>query len=382
MAAFLDGCRFFPSAGGTTDWTYASAVGGYQSPAAAGVVSGTKYKYRAESADLTQWEIGEGAYNTSTGVLSRTTVLFNSSGTTSKISFTATPQVAVVALKEDLISVEEANSFSDIQKAQAIANLGVPFQCGRLLYSSATALTFKPYKGDLLKINGGVYRVPLAGVSGLANTGVYVNGTAGQSLAANTLYYVYAFNNSGTLTADFATAAHATSSTTGNVGTEIKSGDDTRSLIGMVYTNGSSQFSDPLTASWFNRRQRSYAGANTSPASPGNYFQEIGGGSSLASPGLRVYFLIWGDEGFADVKAMADPVVSTTVNVGAAVAIDGTIVSSDPVPQFTNGNHNLIVAVGVGTNMSEGLHYAVPFGGHNAGSVNYANAQTYVTARY
>jgi hypothetical protein len=123
MAAFLDVCRFNPSAGGTTDWTYSSAVTGYQSPAAAGVVNGRLYKYRAESADLSQWEVGEGAYNTSTGVLARTTVLFNSSGTTSKISFSAVPQVAIVALREDLISIEEANAFSAAQKLQARGNI-------------------------------------------------------------------------------------------------------------------------------------------------------------------------------------------------------------------------------------------------------------------
>jgi hypothetical protein len=112
MAAFLDCVRFNPTAGGTTDWTYSSAVTGYQSPAAAGVVNGTRYKYRAESADLSQWEIGEGAYNTATGVLTRTTVLFNSAGTGtgsgqsgagSLINFSAAPQVAIVALAEDLI---------------------------------------------------------------------------------------------------------------------------------------------------------------------------------------------------------------------------------------------------------------------------------------
>jgi hypothetical protein len=134
MAAFLDGCRFNPTAGGTTDWTYSSAVPGYQSPAAAGVVNGTLYKYRAESADLSQWELGEGAYNTSTGVLARTTVLFNSSatgtgagqsGAGTKINFSTIPQIAVVALKEDLLSVQEANSFTSTQQAQALTNLGL-----------------------------------------------------------------------------------------------------------------------------------------------------------------------------------------------------------------------------------------------------------------
>lgn len=112
MAGWVNVCRFVPAAGGTTDWTYSSFVVGYQSPALANIVNGTLYKHRAESADLSQWEISEGAYNTGTNVLARTTVLYNSAGTGtrqsgagSKINFTTMPQVAIVALPEDLIAV-------------------------------------------------------------------------------------------------------------------------------------------------------------------------------------------------------------------------------------------------------------------------------------
>jgi hypothetical protein len=101
MVGFLTACRFNPTAGSTTDWTYSSAVSGYQSPTAAGVANGATYRYRAESSDLTQWEVGEGAYNTGTGVLARTTIKFNSSGGTSKINFSTTPQVAIVVTADD-----------------------------------------------------------------------------------------------------------------------------------------------------------------------------------------------------------------------------------------------------------------------------------------
>ncbi|OAF05463.1 hypothetical protein AYJ54_00730 [Bradyrhizobium centrolobii] len=148
MAAFLDVCRFTPTAGGTTDWTYSSAVTGYQSPAVAGVVNGRLYKYRAESSDLTQWEVGEGAYNTSTGVLARTTVLFNSLGTTAKISFSAAPQVAVVALKEDMLSIEEANSFTNAQKLQALANVGIANW-----YFSASLSANQSFTSGFTKVN-------------------------------------------------------------------------------------------------------------------------------------------------------------------------------------------------------------------------------------
>jgi hypothetical protein len=124
MAAFLDGCRFNPAAGGTTDWTYSSAATGYLSPTQANIVNGTKYKYRAESLDLSQWEYGEGTYNTSTGVLARTAVLYSSATSNAKVNFSTVPQVAIVALKEDLISIEEANSFTSTQQAQARHNIG------------------------------------------------------------------------------------------------------------------------------------------------------------------------------------------------------------------------------------------------------------------
>lgn len=132
MAAWLNVCRFIPTAGGTADWTYSSAVVGYQGPALSGAVNGRVYKFRAESADLSQWELAEGAYNSGTGVFARTTVLYNSSGTGTatgqsgagtKINFSTVPQVAIVALKEDLLSIEEANSFSSTQKDQARVNI-------------------------------------------------------------------------------------------------------------------------------------------------------------------------------------------------------------------------------------------------------------------
>ena len=102
--SFLDCCRFTPTAGGTTDWTVSAAVTGYQTPASAGAVNGVSYRYRAESSDLSQWEIGYGAYTVAGTVLARTTVLANSSGGTSKINFSLAPQVAIVALGEDLVS--------------------------------------------------------------------------------------------------------------------------------------------------------------------------------------------------------------------------------------------------------------------------------------
>lgn len=134
MAALLDNCRFNPTLGGTTDWTYSSAVAGYQSPTAAGAVTTTVYEVFAIDTS-NNWEISRGACTITAGVptFARTTVLSNSlgtgtasgqSGAGTKISFAAAPQVAVVAIKESLISIEEANSFTSAQQAQARTNIG------------------------------------------------------------------------------------------------------------------------------------------------------------------------------------------------------------------------------------------------------------------
>jgi hypothetical protein len=101
-ALFADLVRFAPTAGGTTDFVYSSVVQGYQSPAAGGMIDGQNYKYRAESTDLTQWEVGEGTWTAASSTLARTTVLYNSLGSTAKVNFTTAPIVACVALNSDI----------------------------------------------------------------------------------------------------------------------------------------------------------------------------------------------------------------------------------------------------------------------------------------
>ena len=145
---------------------------------------------------------------------------------------------------------------------QGLPGTGAVTGAGRLTFVSSTTLAFKPYNGNFIKINGTNYMIPNAGIAGLANTAVFVNGVAGQNLAATTDYWVFAFINGGVVTADFRTAAtHAPSTTAGNEGVEILTGDDSRTLIGLVHTFGASAiFVDSATqrfvVSWFNRRRR------------------------------------------------------------------------------------------------------------------------------
>lgn len=87
--------RFTNALGGTANWIYPGPTIDLQSPASAQAANGAKYLIYAEATDRSQWEIATGAYTSSSGTFARTTVLFNSLGTTAKINFVNPPQVYV-----------------------------------------------------------------------------------------------------------------------------------------------------------------------------------------------------------------------------------------------------------------------------------------------
>jgi hypothetical protein len=129
---------------------------------------------------------------------------------------------------------------------------------GQLQYVNGNTLQFKPYRGSGIIINGQLYNIPTTGVVGLTVTNCIIDGVGGRNLAVSTMYKVYCFVSSGILTAEFSQTVHVTSTTPGNVGTEIKSGDDTRTLLGLVYINNGPAFADNMgmrwVRSWVNRQ--------------------------------------------------------------------------------------------------------------------------------
>lgn len=88
--------RFTNALGGTADFIYPGPSIDMQSPASAGAVDGAVYVYYAQSFDMSQWEKGTGTYTASTNTFARSTVLFNSLGTTAKINFGNPPQVFII----------------------------------------------------------------------------------------------------------------------------------------------------------------------------------------------------------------------------------------------------------------------------------------------
>jgi hypothetical protein len=98
---------FNPTAGALTDFVYSSALTGFQSPVAAGAVNGAQYSYFAQSADLTQWEVGVGTWASGT-TLQRTFVQFSTNGN-AKVNFTLVPTVAIDCRAEDVQNLADVN---------------------------------------------------------------------------------------------------------------------------------------------------------------------------------------------------------------------------------------------------------------------------------
>jgi hypothetical protein len=98
----VNSCKFVPaSAPGTADFVFSAAVTGHQSPSAAGALDGNSYRYRAESDDLTIWEIGTAVYTASSGTFARTP-LVSSAGASTKANFTVIPKIGITFFAADV----------------------------------------------------------------------------------------------------------------------------------------------------------------------------------------------------------------------------------------------------------------------------------------
>lgn len=244
---------------------------------------------------------------------------------------TNTPQIATAAM---------------VTAAVAAIPSGTLFPLGqcRLTYSSTTSLLLKPYQGNQIWVNGAYRTIPSAGVS-LANTG----------LTTATLYYIYAFMSGSTLTLEAVTTGHATDSTYGH---EIKSGDATRTLVGMAYMADGSPgtFADSTTfrgvASWFNRQgktlEASVSGASASSTTP------------TANAALTVTFVTWADE----VVQQNASGLSSNNTVGnysqAQFMIDGVTVGANGAGtnQVSTANYFMNAGMARSGTVSEAAHSA------------------------
>lgn len=150
-------------------------------------------------------------------------------------------------------------------------------QC-RLVKSGAN-IVLQPYQGNQITINGATQRIPSAGVL-LAPTG----------LTVGTLYYIYAAIVSGVMALEASTTGHSVDAATG---VEIKTGDASRTLVGMVRPITGPAFQDTtnqrFVVSWFNQRPIALgavlATTTGNNGTPGAY--------SLLTATLNLEYLLW-----------------------------------------------------------------------------------------
>ncbi|TSA51345.1 MAG: hypothetical protein D4R44_08140 [Actinobacteria bacterium] len=225
---------------------------------------------------------------------------------------------------------------------------------GRLTYVGATSIQFCPYNGNYVHIPNGTtksYNIPSACVIG-ANTSTVIDGTAGQNLAASTTYYVYLFDSAGTLTIEFSTTTHVTDVATG---IEVKTSNATRALVGLIRTNGSSQFADSasnrFTISYFNRRDIGGRNAFTADRTTASVtFVEV-------NSEIRAEFVTWSDE--AVTAAVSGACVMTATNLSfVTIGFDSATAedthSACNAQTARQGVHANIYKTG----LTEGYHYA------------------------
>lgn len=269
------------------------------------------------------------------------------------------------------VSAAMATVLGKTTVAAAAGAMGLAFGQCYFKYVSSASAALVPQGGSYITIAGVDYAIPAAGVS--ANpASCFINGVSGQSLTANTLYYVYAFNNGGMLALDFSTTGHSTDTTAGNVGVEIKTGDNSRSLVGMVYPQAGPTFADSganrLVLSWFNRMGKSAianftAGRSTTSATYVELNTEI-----------RCQVITWANEGV--ILSTGGYVSGTGSNTAlyTSIGVDGTT----PQDAMTQAN-SAVSSVGGGAACSletsllaEGFHYATMLGLVSGGTGTWA----------
>ena len=242
----------------------------------------------------------------------------------------------------------------------------LPGQC-YLARTSATNLRLSPYNGQLVPVAGAMQAIPAAGIN-VANTSITLNGVGGQNLAANAGYLV-ALNQSNQLEFWTLATGHTASSTAGNIGTEIITGQNTKTLVGMVFTNASSQFVDTdgslYVLSWFNRKLKTSRTTFTTGVK--TYASNVVG---EIDPSIVNNFLTWDGALVQFDNTGAVEVVSSGVSAMTSVGFDSTTVAEREAAVFTGMQTSSEGAAtigmsnfsGVKSGLAEGQHYATLLG--------------------
>lgn len=243
----------------------------------------------------------------------------------------------------------------------------VTYGACQLSYTNGTTITLVPKNGNLLTINGVNQQIPSGGVTLVSPT-----------MSASTLYYIYAYMNSGVMTLVASTTGHTTSTANG---VEVWTTDNTHTLVGMVYCATANTFtntpSQRYVRSWFNDPGvTGFANFTASRASTSTTAVEI-------NSEIRNNLLLWSGE-ILEVFINGISTNNTQSAWNATfVGIDGTITdggAGSPNTAIAGANTSVTCAWPVG-GLSEGLHYATLFGYVTSGTGTWAGGSTVGSGR-
>jgi hypothetical protein len=229
---------------------------------------------------------------------------------------------------------------------------------------SGANLLLSRQDGIYIVINNAVQAIPPAGVS-LAPT----------ALTPGTNYYIYAWMNGGTMTLEASTTAYAVDTTSG---VTIKSGDATRTLVGMARCVTGPAWADSTTQafvlSWFNRRRKSLTNTFTTTRSvTSTSVVEI-------NTEIRIEFLTWAAE-TVDICVVGNPGNTTLAYTYVAEMIDGSnLHQSGSMPGGGSGNSTVAAIVRQAGGLSEGYHYLTMGGAVGSGTASFNAGSSYCNA--
>ena len=213
------------------------------------------------------------------------------------------------------------------------------------LTKSGSNLLLLPFDGNRIVINSLLRTIPDAGVS-LAPT----------SLAASTVYYIYAYMVSTTVTLEASTTAYAIQTGTG---VYTKSGDVTRTLVGLARTTSGVAWADTaaqrFVLSHFNRRNKNLANNFTvDRTTTSATFVEM-------NTEIRCEFVTWADESIAvgyagSVRTSGNNEVYAAIGIDNITAVQGVTTTVATATVACGHAHNYHAT------LSEGYHYATVLG--------------------
>ena len=222
-------------------------------------------------------------------------------------------------------------------------------------------LLLTPYNGNNLIVNGVQCAIPAAGLS-LAPT----------SLTSGTAYYIYATSTTpGVVTGlEASTTGHSTDTTLGNVGVEIKTGDSSRTLVGLVNVIAGPAFADSgqnrLVASWFNPVSKTGVGTfsttrSTTATTLGEVNSEIRV-NFVTFVNREVEFRISGEMGN----------LTTTQLVVTALNIDGITQNESAASNVISAGSGAPIGISAKKSVSEGTHFCSLNGAVTGGTGTWA----------